>query len=134
MVTDFLDKLPVVGIFLASLAIAFFAINFGFRLGVRRRERLADEQTLHIGPFVTASFSLLAFMMAIVFAMIIIFLLGVILGRLSKQFWLWTGLRALTIAVLTVVIISIFKPWGKTNINSKFKKDVPTENILNWLT
>ncbi len=48
------------------------------------------------------------YMMAIIFAMIIIFLLGVVLGSLSKQFWLWTGLRTLAIAGLTVLIISLF--------------------------
>lgn len=55
-----------------------------------------------------AQLPLSPFIMAIIIAMIIIFLLGVILGRLSKQFWLWTGLRALAIAGLTVLIISAF--------------------------
>ena len=48
------------------------------------------------------------FISAIVLALIIIFLLGVMLGRLSKQFWLWSGLRTLAIAALTALIISIF--------------------------
>jgi len=47
------------------------------------------------------------FIMAIILALFIIFLLGVMLGRLSKEFWLWTGLRTLAIGGLTVFIISI---------------------------
>ena len=42
---------------------------------------------------------------AIVIAMFLAFMLGVFLGRLSGRFWLWTGLRALIIALLTSLII-----------------------------
>lgn len=52
---------------------------------------------LPLSPFITA----------IIFAMTIIFLLGVMLSKLSKEFWLWAGLRTLSIAGLTAVIISI---------------------------
>ena len=38
-------------------------------------------------------------------ALLLAFLLGVFLGRVSGQFWLWTGLRALLIALVTSVII-----------------------------
>ena len=48
------------------------------------------------------------FVAAIIVSMFIIFLLGIMLGRLSKEFWLWTGLRTLTIAGLTILIISLF--------------------------
>ena len=67
MITEILDKLPMWGVLLATLAVAFFAINAGFRLGTRRRERLVVEETPRIGSYVTAAFSLLAFMIAIVF-------------------------------------------------------------------
>ena len=53
---------------------------------------------LPLSPFITA----------IILAMTIIFLLGVMLGKLSKQFWLWTGLRTLAIAGLTAILISLF--------------------------
>lgn len=52
---------------------------------------------LPLSPFITA----------IILAMTIIFLLGVMLGKFSKEFWLWTGLRTLAIAALTALIISI---------------------------
>lgn len=42
---------------------------------------------------------------AIVIAVSLSFLLGVFLGRLSGRFWLWTGTRALLIAVVTALII-----------------------------
>jgi len=67
MVTEFLDKLPVWGIFLASLVITFVAIEFGFRLGKRKRERLNNEEKPHLGTFIAASLTLLVFMLAIVF-------------------------------------------------------------------
>lgn len=42
---------------------------------------------------------------AIVSALLSIFLLGLFLGKVSGSFWLWTGLRALLIAVVTCLII-----------------------------
>lgn len=42
---------------------------------------------------------------SIFFALLMSFLLGVFLGRLSGRFWLWTGTRALLIALLTSLII-----------------------------
>lgn len=48
------------------------------------------------------------FIRAIVVGLICIFSLGVFLGKISKTFWLWSGLRALTIAIVTVVIILFF--------------------------
>ncbi len=44
---------------------------------------------------------------AIGFAFLAIFLLGVMLGRVSGTFWLWTGLRALLIAGATSAIILV---------------------------
>jgi len=43
--------------------------------------------------------------LAIIFALLLAFMLGVFLGRLSGRFWLWTGVRALMIAVITAAII-----------------------------
>lgn len=54
--------------------------------------------TLPLSPFV----------IAIILAMTIIFLLGVMLGALSKEFWLWTALRTLAIGGLTLLVISMF--------------------------
>ena len=45
------------------------------------------------------------FLVSILVAFACLFLLGVILGRLSKEFWLWSGLRILLIAGATVTII-----------------------------
>mgnify|MGYP007077386099 CR=1 FL=1 len=44
---------------------------------------------------------------AILIALLLSFLLGVFLGRLSGRFWLWTGMRALMIAVFTALIILV---------------------------
>lgn len=48
------------------------------------------------------------FINAIVVALICIFFLGVYLGKISKTFWLWSGLRTLFIAMATVAIILLF--------------------------
>lgn len=48
------------------------------------------------------------FINAIVVALICIFFLGVFLGKISKTFWLWSGLRTLIIAIVTVAIILFF--------------------------
>jgi len=42
---------------------------------------------------------------AMVVALIIIFLLGVFLGRVGGTFWLWSGLQSLAVALLTVGLI-----------------------------
>ncbi len=48
------------------------------------------------------------FVNAIVVALICIFFLGVFLGKISKTFWLWSGLKTLIIAIITVAIILFF--------------------------
>ncbi|MFZ2312877.1 MAG: VIT1/CCC1 transporter family protein [Methylobacter sp.] len=48
------------------------------------------------------------FINAIVVALICIFFLGIFLGKISKTFWLWSGLRTLFIAMATVAIILLF--------------------------
>jgi predicted membrane protein (TIGR00267 family) len=52
----------------------------------------------HFSPFINS----------IAIALICVFLLGVYLGKVSKTFWLWSGLRTLTIAVITVALILFF--------------------------
>lgn len=52
-------------------------------------------------------FPISPFTIGILLAMSMIFLLGVMLGKLSKEFWLWTGLRTLAIGGLTVLIVSL---------------------------
>lgn len=48
------------------------------------------------------------FVNAIIVALICIFSLGVFLGKISKIFWLWAGLRTLLIAIVTVAIILFY--------------------------
>ena len=55
----------------------------------------AQGYTLPVSPFLSA----------IAAALICVFFLGVFLGKISKSFWLWSGLRTLVIAIITVTII-----------------------------
>lgn len=48
--------------------------------------------------------------MAITIAFIVIFFLGIFLGRVSGQFWLLSGIRTLLIAVVTGIIILLLAP------------------------
>lgn len=50
------------------------------------------------------------FAAAIIIALAVIFLLGIFLGRVSRTFWLWSGLRSLTVALVTLMIILFFTP------------------------
>lgn len=43
-------------------------------------------------------------------ALLLVFLLGVYLGRISGTFWLWAGLRTLLIAVLTAALVMLVGP------------------------
>ena len=47
---------------------------------------------------------------ATLLAFLMIFLLGVFLGRISRYFWLWSGLRTLIIAIITTLLIYVFSP------------------------
>ena len=49
------------------------------------------------------------FINAIAVALVCIFCLGAFLGKISDSFWLWSGLRTLIIAVVTVAIIVFFE-------------------------
>jgi len=44
---------------------------------------------------------------AITLALMIIFLLGVFLGRIGGTFWLWSGLQSLLVALLTLGLITL---------------------------
>jgi predicted membrane protein (TIGR00267 family) len=57
-----------------------------------------------------AHFSLQPVELSIALSLSIIFFLGVFLGRISRTFWLWAGLRTLIIAGLTVIIIMFVSP------------------------
>lgn len=48
------------------------------------------------------------FLSSIAVALVCIFVLGVFLGKISQTFWLWSGLRTLVIAVITVAVILFF--------------------------
>lgn len=48
--------------------------------------------------------------MSIVIAFIMIFLLGVFLGRISGTFWLWSGLKAIGVALITGLLILVLSP------------------------
>jgi len=66
-VTELLDHVPLWGLFVASLAVTLLSIELGFRLGQWRRRNLDAAEKIQVGPFVAASLSLLAFMLAMVF-------------------------------------------------------------------
>lgn len=48
------------------------------------------------------------YLSAIIVAMVVIFLMGVLLGRLSRENWLWAGIRTVLIALTTAGIILLF--------------------------
>jgi predicted membrane protein (TIGR00267 family) len=48
------------------------------------------------------------FIISIAVGFLCVFFLGIFIGKISKTFWLWSGLRTLIIAVVTVVIILFF--------------------------
>ncbi|MGI9286538.1 MAG: hypothetical protein ACR2P1_14215 [Pseudomonadales bacterium] len=58
--------------------------------------------------WMAASFALPTMIML---ALLLIFALGVFLGNISGRFWLYAGMRALGIAVLTIALIYLLKLW-----------------------
>jgi hypothetical protein len=66
-ITQILDAVPLWGVFLLSLLVTFLSLEFGLLVGRRRQERLTGEGKVITGPVVAASFSLLAFMLAITY-------------------------------------------------------------------
>ncbi len=47
--------------------------------------------------------------LAIILAFVLIFLMGVFLGRIGGGFWLWSGLKTLAIAAITSLLILILE-------------------------
>ncbi len=47
---------------------------------------------------------------ATLLAFLVVFLLGVFIGRISGRFWLWSGLRTLAIAFITTLLIYLISP------------------------
>jgi predicted membrane protein (TIGR00267 family) len=47
---------------------------------------------------------------SIVIAFMIIFFLGIFLGKISGTFWLWSGIRTLLIGLITCVLIILLAP------------------------
>ncbi len=47
---------------------------------------------------------------AIMAGLLVIFFLGVFLGRVSGVFWLWSGLRMLLVAIVTAALIFLLSP------------------------
>jgi len=47
---------------------------------------------------------------AIVLAFVMLFLLGVFVGKVGGEFWLWTGMRTLLIALVTTALILLLAP------------------------
>ena len=66
--TELMDKIPLWGVFLASLVITFVSTEYGFQAGRRRRQKLAGEKDdISPGPFASTALGLLAFMLAMVY-------------------------------------------------------------------
>jgi hypothetical protein len=65
------DNLPVWGVFILSVIAILLAIEAGFRLGRRARERPSKQGRIQIGSVVAASLGLLGFILAITFGSVI---------------------------------------------------------------
>ncbi|MCW8828465.1 MAG: hypothetical protein OQK94_05360 [Gammaproteobacteria bacterium] len=48
--------------------------------------------------------------MAILVALAILFMLGIVIGNIRGSNWLWSGLRTLVIALLTILLIYLINP------------------------
>jgi hypothetical protein len=64
---EIIDKLPLWGVFLISIAIILLSLEFGFQIGRRERGRSSDSGKIQTGPVVAASLGLLAFILAFTF-------------------------------------------------------------------
>jgi len=47
---------------------------------------------------------------AIAVSLLILFLLGIVIGRIRGTHWLWSGLRTLLIALFTALVIYLLNP------------------------
>jgi len=61
------DTLPLWAIFLTSVAVTFTSMEIGYLRGKRKRRKSSADTTIRAGPVAAATFSLLAFMLAITF-------------------------------------------------------------------
>lgn len=66
-VTELLNRSPLAVLFLAILVTVCLSVELGYRAGRRRLRRRTGEEEIQAGPLVTASLSLLAFMLTMVF-------------------------------------------------------------------
>jgi hypothetical protein len=66
---ELFDSLPLWGVFVVTVVVAFLSVEGGFRLGRYRRHRPEHEQEAPVGSMVGAALGLLAFMLAFTFGM-----------------------------------------------------------------
>lgn len=64
-----IDRLPLWGIFLVTVAVILLSIEGGFRLGAYRRRRSEGEDKPPVGEMVAATLALLAFILAFTFGL-----------------------------------------------------------------
>jgi hypothetical protein len=64
-----LDVLPLWSLFLAILLLVLLAVEGGYRLGIYRRSRSAEEKKAPVGAMVGATLGLLAFILAFTFGL-----------------------------------------------------------------
>jgi len=67
--TAFLDRLPLTGFFIATIASVLVSIEMGFRFGRYRRHHFEDEKEGPVGAIVAATLGLLAFVLAFTFSL-----------------------------------------------------------------
>ena len=63
------DRLPLWGVFLATVALIMVAIEAGYWLGNQRRRRARDEDKTPLGEMVAATLGLVAFLLAFTFGL-----------------------------------------------------------------
>lgn len=63
-----LDKLPLGGLLVATVAIVLASLEGGYRLGIYRHKRSESEKELPVGEMVAATLGLLAFLLAFTFS------------------------------------------------------------------
>lgn len=64
-----LDILPVWALFMTTVVLVFAVVEAGFRLGAAKRRQSDDVKDAAVGPMVSATLGLLAFMLAFTFGM-----------------------------------------------------------------
>src|SRR5262245_51295921 len=67
--TSLLDRLPLWGLFLATVAVVAASVEVGFQLGQYRRQQTDQEKEAPVGAIVGATLGLLAFMLAFTFGL-----------------------------------------------------------------